>query len=131
MLAVQAAAYRHGVEDLEILLSASDESLTRFANNTIHQNVSERGVTLSIRPVIGERTARVTTNRLHRDGISAAVDDAITLTRASEPVPDLPPLYEASGDESTDASRWSPEAAAATPAQRAAAVTEAIRVIED
>src|SRR3954447_17876614 len=135
MLAVQAAAYRHGVEDVEILLSASEESLTRFANNTIHQNVSERGVTLSIRPVIGERTARVTTNRLHRDGVSAAVDEAIALTRASEPVPDLPPLYEVSShegsrDESVETSRWSPEAAAATPAQRAAAVTEAIRVIE-
>src|SRR4051812_15196141 len=37
MLAVQAAAYRHGVDDVEILLSASDEALTRFANNAIHQ----------------------------------------------------------------------------------------------
>src|SRR3954451_12744336 len=83
MLAVQAAAYRHGVEDVEILISASNESLTRFANNAIHQNVSERGVVLSIRTAIENRTARVSTNRLHRDGISAAVDEAIALTRAS------------------------------------------------
>ena len=39
MMAVEAAAFRHGVPDAEIILSASDESLTRFANNAIGQNV--------------------------------------------------------------------------------------------
>src|SRR3954452_18424135 len=84
-LSVQAAAYRHGVGDVEVLLTATDDSLTRFANNVIHQNVSERTTTLSIRTVIDGRTARATTNRLHKDGIQAAVDEAIALTRASEP----------------------------------------------
>jgi len=128
MLAVEAAAYRHGVRDVEILLSASDESLTRFANNAIHQNVSERGVSLSVRTIIGDRTARATTNRLHRDGISAAVDEAIALTRAADPTPDLQRLYESS--EPADVSRWSKAGASCTPAERAAGVAEAIHVVE-
>src|SRR5687767_12342378 len=94
MLAVQAAAFRHGVNDVEISLAASNDSLTRFANNAIGQNVSERSTTLSVRALIDGRTARASTNRLHRDGISAAVDEAIALTRSSEPTPDLLPLYE-------------------------------------
>ena len=49
MLAVQAAAYRHGVEDIEILLTSSNDSLTRFANNAIEQNVSERSTAISVR----------------------------------------------------------------------------------
>jgi PmbA protein len=127
-LAVEAAAYRHGVKDIEIHLTSSDESLTRFANNAIGQNVSERTTTLSVRPQIGNRTARASTNRLHRDGISAAVDEAIALTKASDPLPDLLPLYEDSA--AADGSRWSEACAACTPAQRAKAVAEAIRIIE-
>lgn len=132
LLAVQAAAYRHGVKDVEILVSGSDESLTRFANNAIHQNVSEHGTALSIRTANDGRTARATTNRLHRDGISAAVDEAIALTRASEPYENLPPMYEgeASGDTRADGSRWSAATAECTPADRASGVAEAIRVVE-
>jgi predicted Zn-dependent protease len=128
MLAVQAAAYRHGVQDVEILLSASEESLTRFANNAIHQNVSERGVSLSVRTIIDGRTARATTNRLHRDGISAAVDEAVALTRAAEPTPGLQPLYEST--EPASGNRWSEAGANCTPAQRAKGVAEAIRIVE-
>ena len=47
------------------------DALTRFANNTIHQNVAERERALSVRPVIGSRTARASTNRLDPDSIRA------------------------------------------------------------
>ncbi len=40
LLAVQAAAYRHGIQDVEILLTSSEDALTRFANNAIGQNVA-------------------------------------------------------------------------------------------
>ena len=128
MLAVQAAAYRHGVEDVEILLMSSNDSLTRFANNAIGQNVSERSTALSVRAQIDGRTARASTNRLHRDGISEAVDTAIALTRASEPVEELPPMYEDSAK--SDGSRWSEAAANCTPTDRARGVAEAISIVE-
>jgi predicted Zn-dependent protease len=128
MMAAQAAAYRHSIEDVEVQVNASNESLTRFANNEIHQNVSERIVSVSVRVADGCRTARATTNHLHREGIQDAVDQAIALARASDPIPDLPPLYEITGH--ADGERFSEGAAACTPAERAAGVASAIRVVE-
>jgi predicted Zn-dependent protease len=124
----QTAARRNGVDDIELLLTATSDSLTRFANNQIHQNVSERSSVVSVRAVIGGRTARASTNRSDSQGIEAVVDEAIALTRASDPLPELQPLY---GDLDQSAhSRYSEAAARCTPLARAAAVAEAIRVVE-
>ena len=49
---------------------------------------------LSVRPVIDGRTARATTNRLDRDGIRDVVEEAIAITRLTEPDADLLPLAE-------------------------------------
>jgi predicted Zn-dependent protease len=124
----QTAARAAGVSNIELLLTSTNDSLTRFANNEIHQNVSERQSGISVRAVIDGRTARASTNRLSREGIEAIVEDAIALTRASEPLPDLQPLY-GDLDESVH-SRFSAEAARCTPEERASAVASAIRVAE-
>src|SRR5688572_20156650 len=124
----QTAARAAGVGDIELLLTSTNDSLTRFANNEIHQNVSERQSGISVRAVIGGRTARASTNRLTREGIEAVVEDAIALTRASDPLPDLQPLY-GDLDESVH-SRFSAEAARCTPEKRANAVASAIRIAE-
>ena len=81
--AAVSAARRAGVEDVEIMLGSGEESLTRFANNQIHQNVSERSRFLSVRTMSGQRTARATTNRVERNGIEAAVEQAIALMRSN------------------------------------------------
>jgi predicted Zn-dependent protease len=129
LLAVQAAAYRHGVADVEVSIAATDDALTRFANNEIHQNVAERSTVLSVRAVTNGRTARASTNRLHRNGIQAVVDEAVELAKASEPIPDLLPLYE-DGAEVQHPDRFSDAAAGSTPASRAEGVGEAIRLVE-
>lgn len=126
-LAVEQAARRAGVTEVEITLTSTIDSLTRFANNEITQNVSERVTGLSVRPVVDGRTARASTNRLHRDGIQAIVDEAIALARASEPI-DLMPLYE--DPTICDGRHFSDAAASCTPAERAAGVAEAIRIVE-
>ncbi|MEJ7606758.1 MAG: DNA gyrase modulator [Bryobacteraceae bacterium] len=126
--AAQQAARRAGVTEIEIILSSTDDSLTRFANNAIHQNVSERVSSASIRTQFDGRTARVSTNRLHRDGIQAAVDGAIALTKAAARSDELLPFYEEGCD--TAHSRFSQAGAACTPDERAAGVREAIAVVE-
>jgi PmbA protein len=126
--AAEQAAARAGVRDIEVTFGASDEALTRFANNQIHQNVAERSSAMSIRTIVDGRTARATTNRLHRDGIQAAVDQAIALTKSSEPDPSLLPLY--SDSKPADASRYSEKIANTTPMHRARSVAEAIRIVE-
>lgn len=126
-LAVEQAARRAGVTDVEISLASTADSLTRFANNEIHQNVSERATSLSVRAVVDNKTARASTNRLHRDGIQSVVDEAIALARASEPM-EMLALYE--DPTICDGQHYSEAAAECTPAQRAAGVAEAIRIVE-
>jgi PmbA protein len=125
---VRDAAHKLGVNDVEVILGATADSLTRFANNHIHQNVSERSSLISVRAVSDGRTARASTNRSDREGIGAVVEEAVALTRASQPSPDLQPLF-GDLDESVH-SRFSEAAAGCTPEARAAAVAEAIHVVE-
>jgi predicted Zn-dependent protease len=121
------AARALGVSEIEAIVSEETQSLTRFANNAIHQNVSERSTQLSVRPVIEGRTARATTNRLDRSGIRDVVEEAIAITRLNENDADLPPL--AGPSEVPDLQRYFEPTARATPEERARAVAEAIRAV--
>jgi predicted Zn-dependent protease len=121
-------ARAQGVSDLEVILTGEDASLTRFANNAIHQNVAERNAHISVRPVIGGRTARASTNRRDEEAIRAVVTQAIAITRLTEPDPDLPPLASPEPVEAID--RHVDVTAHASPDERARAVAEAIREIE-
>jgi predicted Zn-dependent protease len=122
------AARALGVTEIEAIVAGSDEALTRFANNTIHQNVAQRTMQLSVRPVMDGRTARASTNRLSRDAIREVVAEAIAIARLTEPDPDLPPL--AGPAEYQGVERWFEATARATPKERARAVAEAIGAVE-
>jgi PmbA protein len=127
--AVQQAAQSCGVPDVEALLGAHRAALTRFANNSIHQNVSEQTQWLSVRVAIDHRTARATTNRFDPDSIKSTVEQAISLARSAAADPDLLPLAEPSAI--PESSRFDAATAAATPVHRAKAVADAIRLVED
>ncbi len=126
---VRSAAQALGVGEVEAIVASSDQALTRFAGNAISQNVAERTTYLSVRPVIEGRTARASTNRLDSDSIRAVVEEAIALTRLCEPDPELLPLPPP--EEYPAVSRHFEATARAMPRERALAVAEAIRVVED
>ncbi len=67
---------RNGGWDTEAYLVVQDLGLTRFAANTIHQNVSHGNAQLHIRAVKGHRQGRATTNDLSDSGIAKAVRSA-------------------------------------------------------
>jgi PmbA protein len=69
-------------EETEVHVDEVADTLTRFANNGIHQNVAEHGVTISIRTVAEGRTARATTNRLDEDSLRAAIDASLSLAHS-------------------------------------------------
>lgn len=121
-------ARRHGVRDVEMHLHGSREALTRFANNAIHQNVAEVRRDVSVRVLADHRTARATANRLSEETVRAAVREAIAIMRAQPPDEHLLPL--ASPDDYLDVPRYAESTASCTPAQRASAVSEAIRIVE-
>jgi PmbA protein len=128
---VAAAARAAGVADVEAILDAENQALTRFANNAIHQNVAERSTHLSVRTAIDGRTARATTNRLDPDSIRAVVEQAIAITRLTETDPDLPPMAGPEPAAVPAVERHFEATARATPEERALAVAEAIRAVED
>src|SRR5258708_39229405 len=75
---VERAAKSFGAPDVEAIFGAHRGALTRFANNTIHQNVSEQGQWISVRVLLDQKTARATTNRVDADSLRSAVAHAVT-----------------------------------------------------
>ena len=72
-------AKQFGVPETEVHVDETNQALTRFANNTIHQHMAEQGLVVSIRTAVDGRTARVTTNRVEEDALRAAVEDCVSL----------------------------------------------------
>src|SRR5262245_22063140 len=104
--------------DMEVIFSSTHHSLTRFANNTIHQNVSEVNEVASIRAAFDGKTARATTNRFDDESLKRAVLSAESIAKAQEPDSERLPLAsaaEAKGD--APPSRWFDQTAALTPAE--------------
>jgi PmbA protein len=81
-----------GADETEVHLDETIEALTRFANNAIHQNVSEHGITVSVRTVVDGRTARSTTNRLDEDSLRKVVESSLQLAHSQPKQRDLLPL---------------------------------------
>src|SRR5207245_2742538 len=71
-----------GAEETEVHLDEVANTLTRFANNAIHRNVAEHGLTVSIRTVADGRTARATTNRIDEDSLRSAIEVALSLAHS-------------------------------------------------
>jgi len=124
----QQAATTLGVSNVEVLFGANREALTRFANNTIHQNVAEQSHWMSVRVLIGQKTARASTNRFDDDSIRSTVEQAIALTRSASDDPSVLPLAEPSSIPPVP--RFDGNTADATPRDRARAVTDAIEIVE-
>lgn len=116
--------------ELEIIFSSTNHSLTRFANNTIHQNVAELNEVASVRVAFDGKTARATTNRFDDDSLKRAVLLAEGIARVQEPDPDRLPLAKAEdGKIGADIpSRWFDPTAAITPSARAEAVSKIVDV---
>jgi PmbA protein len=81
-----------GAEEAEVHVDETADSLTRFANNAIHQNVAERGLNVSIRTVVDGRTARATTNRLDEDSLRTAIEASLSLAHSQPKDPRLLPM---------------------------------------
>jgi PmbA protein len=75
-------AKARGVPETEVHVEEVIDALTRFANNTIHQNVAEHGVTVSIRTAVDGRTARGTTNRVDEDALRSAIENCLSLAES-------------------------------------------------
>jgi len=125
-------------DDVEVLFSGGNFALTRFANNTIHQNVAEENHVLSVRTVFGQRTARATTNKFDDESLRQVVKSSESLARVQHPDPDLlpmPSMSESSADAggtapATPVTRYFGQTASVTPELRAEGVRKIVGVAD-
>ena len=121
-------------DEVELSFTGSRFALTRFANNTIHQNVEEENCLASIRTNFGGRTARATANQFDDDSLKRAAEASETLARVQDPDPDLLPMPDAreagDADKSVRATRFFEQTAAITPGERANVVGRMVAVAD-
>ncbi|MEE9121532.1 MAG: TldD/PmbA family protein [Syntrophobacteria bacterium] len=117
---------RAGKDAAEVILSFEDQSLTRFANNYIHQNVAQRNVTLMVRLLRGKRMGLATTNRLDGHGLDILVVRARANAKISPEDPDYPGLPERAQYVAVDT--FDQATAGCSPQKRAKAVGTACRL---
>ncbi len=118
-------------DEVEALVYGGKSALTRFANNTIHQNVAEENYVVSVRTALDGRTARATTNKFDDESLKKVVRASESLARVQQPDPDLLPM--ASAGEPPATARGLParhfeQTAATGPEQRAEAVNKIVGV---
>ena len=122
---------KHSTADsTEVIIGGGRNALTRFANNTIHQNVAEEGYSVSVRTQIGQRTARAATNKFDDESLRRVVQSAEALTRVQPNDPDLPPMALSSEAQARTSApgRHFAETAAVGPRERAATVERMVAI---
>jgi predicted Zn-dependent protease len=115
-------------DETEVEISMTSDALTRFANNTIHQNVAEQILNVSVRTVLDGRTARATTNKTDEDSLRRVVETAKTLARGQPRNPNLLPMP--GPQKYLKVARYFENTAYATPADRARAVVKVAQMAE-
>ena len=110
----------------EVVVYASAEALTRFANSAIHQNVAEDTTAVRLRLHADGRTAAGSTTLTDSAGLSSLVERTIAAARMSPPDPGwsglAPPAPLTAATGGVDAAT-----AEASPADRAGRVREFVR----
>jgi len=118
-------------DELEVIFSGNSYALTRFANNTIHQNLADENFVISVRTAFDGRTARATTNKFDDESLKRVVHASESLAKVQQPDPDLLPVPASAGASTAPLpSRYFDQTAAVTPEQRAEAVRKIVSVAE-
>jgi predicted Zn-dependent protease len=123
-------------DGVEVLFSGGRFALTRFANNTIHQNVAEENYSVSVRAVFDGRTARASTNKFDDESLRQVVRASENLAGAQHADPDLLPMPDAReaegslGSSTPAPSRFFESTAHVTPELRAEGVKKIVGVAD-
>jgi PmbA protein len=126
---------RSSADEVEVCFSGGKFALTRFANNTIHQNVAEENYAISVRTVFEGRTARASTNKFDDDGRRQVVMSSERLAKVQHPDPDL--LQMPNAEEASETAGCTPPSrrfgwtAAITPELRAEGVKKIVATAEN
>jgi len=112
-------------DQAEATLLVQDHALTRFANNSIHQNVARTDARLGVRAVVDGRVGAAMTNLLDDESQRRVAEEAAAIARLQAPDPDFPGLPASRPPQ--EALTFYGATAATIPDQRA----QAVRVLVD
>lgn len=116
-------------DETEVLALEQDESLTRFANNCIHQNVTERNIQITVRAVIGTKIGIAVSNDIRRDSLQRLATRAYDVAKLQ---PDNPEFKGLPGPQPvTPVAAFDLAVAGCSPEQRAKAVEVICEKAED
>jgi predicted Zn-dependent protease len=109
-------------EQTEIVVVAPHSSLTRFANNYIHQNVEQEDLDVRVRSIVGKKIGVASSNDTSDEGLKKVVDRALNLARHQRDNADFRSLPSPQEIQNADAfveatARTGPEERAAVVAQ--------------
>jgi predicted Zn-dependent protease len=76
-------------EQTEVLLSVAENSLTRFANNQIHQNMAWDTIGISVRVINAKKIGVASTNNFDNESLKQVVAKAEEIASFQQPDPDF------------------------------------------
>jgi predicted Zn-dependent protease len=104
-------------DQAEAIVTSSNSALTRFANNTIHQNVAEENLSVTLRVVVGKRVGIASGNDVSKSGLRRLAKTAFGIASHQQELPDFPGLPGPKPVASVEA--YSDDTARLSPARRA------------
>ena len=112
-------------EQAEVMVVSSDYTFTRFANNTIHQNIATSDCRVFLRVVHKKRIASVLGNKLKKSDLKALCVRALKIARAREKDEDFVSLPSPTEIEKIDS--YDEKTASLKPRQTAGIVKDIIK----
>jgi predicted Zn-dependent protease len=119
---------RSRADQVEVIITNYDSSLTRYANNYIHQNVSESNSSLSIRVIFGKKIGSASTSSLDPGMIKKVLGWAETVAHHQLPNNDFDTLPLTKTAEYKKVNTYVPKTVRFSPGDRANAVLEIVNV---
>jgi len=83
---------RSTADQTEVVVQDVDQSLTRFANSTIHQNVAETNTEVHVRVVLGTRIGVAGTNDLNEEALAQTLEHALSIAQLQPENPNFKSL---------------------------------------
>ncbi len=123
---LEQALHAANASEADAVFLSTDQNITRFANSTIHQNMSEVSAELTLRVFVDGATGVASTTSFAADEIAQTAAVARAAARHSVPLPGFSGLYRG-GEAAPDLPTFDSATANLAPAEKA----RALRVVFD
>jgi PmbA protein len=109
------------VEEADAVFIATDQNISRFANSSVHQNMSEESAGLTLRVIVDGRMGVASTSSFDDDELAATADLAREAARHSDPMANFSGLYH-DHEKTSDLRTFDESTAAISPMEKAIAL---------